>query len=317
MTDLRTQRNLALAGAAVAVAVLLGFVLGRGSQSSAPRLEASRAVAAESAAAAGESATPAPAEQSAPPAASASEPAASTPPAAPPSARRAEAPSRPASTGAANAPASADQPAGERWTQEPGAAPEAAEQSPAPAEPEPAAARPEPVPLTVAEGTQITLELLDPVSSQSAQVGDRIEAELLLPVEIDGRVALPAGSRVIGRVTEAVALGRIGGRARLAFSFESVRVDGRDVPIAAHFAREGKSETGKDAATIAAGAAIGTILGNQAKKNDRGKVIGGVVGAAAGTAAAAATKGETIDLVAGAELRLTLRQAVTVTRAAH
>jgi hypothetical protein len=61
------------------------------------------------------------------------------------------------------------------------------------------------------------------------------------------------------------------------------------VPVALHFAREGRSETGRDAATIAAGAAIGIILGNQSKKNDRGKAIGGVLGVAAGTGIAAAT----------------------------
>ncbi len=84
------------------------------------------------------------------------------------------------------------------------------------------------------------------------------------------------------------------------------------MPIAAYWAGEGKSETGKDAATIAAGAAIGTVLGNQAKKNDRGKVIGAVVGAGVGTAVAAATKGEAVELAAGAALELTLRESVRV-----
>ena len=166
--------------------------------------------------------------------------------------------------------------------------------------------------MTVPDGTQLSLALTAPLSSQTAQVGDAVEAELTESVAVGGRVALPAGTRLSGRVTEAHALAKIGGQARLSFSLDTAVVDGREVPIAAHFARVGKSETGKDAATIAAGAAIGIILGNQSKHNDRGKVIGGVLGGAAGTGVAAATKGETIELPAGTGLRLTLRGAVTV-----
>lgn len=185
---------------------------------------------------------------------------------------------------------------------------ESAEESPVESAPRP------PVLLTVADGTPIRLVLTGGVSSQTATVGDRVEAELSEAVLVDGQVALPEGARLSGRVTEAVPLRKVGGRSRLALAFESVRIDGRDVPITAFFAREGKSETPRDTATIVAGTAIGTILGNQAKKNDRGKILGGVVGAAAGTAVAVATEGERIELPAGTELRLTLRQPVTVER---
>jgi hypothetical protein len=143
--------------------------------------------------------------------------------------------------------------------------------------------------LLVPEGTTIQLRLADGVSSESAQVGDVVRAELAAPVTVGGELAIPAGATVIGHVTEAHALKKIGGRARLALAFEAVEVAGREVPIEAYFAREGRSETGKDAATIAAGAAIGTVLGNQSKRNDRGKVLGGLLGAGVGTAVAAST----------------------------
>lgn len=287
MTDLRTQRNIAVAAAGVVLAVLLGFLVGRGSGGKAPA----------------ERATPSPLT-SAPSTAAPSPPApvnpATTPPPAPvavaaPSAKR------PAET----APA-----AGERWNQngDPAVDPTSRTGEASPPAPRPV------VMLTVPDGTQISLALTTPLSSQSTLPGDAVEAELTDAIEVGGRIALPTGTRLTGRVSEAHALKKVGGQARLAFSLDTALVDGREVPIEAHFAREGKSETGKDAATIAAGTAIGIILGNQAKKNDRGKVIGGVLGGAAGTGIAAATKGETIELPAGTELRLTLRQAVTVTR---
>lgn len=203
-------------------------------------------------------------------------------------------------------------PAGARWTNEPAPSPSepaaATSDLPAPL-PAPAAV---PEPIEVPAGTRIELVLVEAVSSQSAAVGDEVRAELAAPIRLDGEIAVPSGTRVVGRVTEAKALAKVGGRARLALAFETLELDGQAVPIAAYFAREGKSETGKDAATIAAGAAVGTVLGNQAKKNDRGKVIGAILGAGVGTAIAAKTEGETIELPAGARLELTLRDAVTV-----
>jgi len=306
MADLRTQRNLAVGAAVVVAAILIGFLVGRGTRGGSAPVVGQPAGAARPAT----SPTTAEAPDAAPASTAAAPATPRTPSPAPAVARaeRAEPDERRVEPDKRRA--AAERAAGERWAQ--------GEQSPADAEPA-AAERAEPAPrvaetLTVPDGTQISLALTAPVSSQTAVVGDGVEAELTEAVLVDGRSALPAGTRLSGRVTEATALKKVGGRARLALSFDSALVDGREVPIAAHFAREGKSETGKDAATIAAGTAIGIILGNQAKKNDRGKVIGGVVGAAAGTGIAAATKGETIELPAGTELRLTLRGAVQVRR---
>jgi hypothetical protein len=176
----------------------------------------------------------------------------------------------------------------------------------------PASVDSRPRPVEVPAGTRIELVLESPVSSQTAVVGERVEATLAAPIRSAGEIVVPSGARVIGRVTEVKALAKIGGQARLALAFESLETEAGTVPLAAFWAREGKSETGKDAATIAAGAAIGTVLGNQAKKNDRGKLIGAVLGAGVGTAAAAATKGEIVELGAGSMLELTLREAVTV-----
>ena len=178
-----------------------------------------------------------------------------------------------------------------------------------------APAEPLTVAVTVPAGTKIALELLDPVSSQTAAVGQSVRARVVETIRVDGRAAIPAGSAVSGRVTEVRALRKVGGQAHLALAFDTVELSSGAEPIEAYFARTGKSETGKDAATIAAGAVVGTILGNQARKNDRGKAIGAVVGAGVGTAIAASTEGEKVELAAGSVLELTLRSDVeTVVR---
>jgi len=181
-----------------------------------------------------------------------------------------------------------------------------------PPAPVPVAAPPVVRPIEIPAGTKIDLALGEPVSSQTAQVGQTVVATLTSPIRVDGEIAVPSGTRVVGRISDAKALAKVGGRARLAIDFERLEVAPEAAAIVASWAREGKSETGKDAATIAAGAAIGTVVGNQAKKNDRGKVIGAIVGAGVGTAVAAATPGEVVELPAGARLEVTLRQATVV-----
>jgi hypothetical protein len=165
----------------------------------------------------------------------------------------------------------------------------------------------------IPSGTRLALRAVSPLSSQTAQAGQSVAFELAEPVVVDGRTLLPAGSRVAGRVTQAVALKKVGGQASLAIGFDSVELATGAVGIDAAWARAGKKETGKDAATIAGGAAVGAVIGNQAKHNDRGKLIGAILGAAAGTAVAASTPGEKVEIPAGALLEVTLRQPAQVT----
>jgi Glycine zipper 2TM domain len=262
----------------------VGYLIGRGNASSAPAATVAAApTGAAPASAESSAAAPMPAPETGAPGASA----------APAGAQSAPAPGRRYRQAAAPAPPPS------------GATSEAAEPQPAAAPPEPAP--PEPIVVRIPAGTKIDLRLTSGVSSQTASVGDAVAAELAQPLVADGRTVAPSGTRVRGSVTEVHALKKIGGQARLALSFD--RIESREGPIAiqAAYAHEGKSETGKDAATIAAGAVVGTVLGNQAHDNRRGKVVGGLLGAGVGAAIAASTPGEKIELAPGATLHLTLR----------
>jgi hypothetical protein len=183
----------------------------------------------------------------------------------------------------------------------------------APASPPPAA---EPVVKTVPAGTSIDVEVLDGVSSKSSKAGDSFRARVVKDVVQDGIAVIPAGSVVVGSVTEAVPLGKIGGKAKLSLAFNKLELtSGRSAPISASFAETGKSETGKDAATIGGAAAGGAILGRILSKHDKGKgtVLGAVVGGAVGTAVAAKTKGQEVEIPAGTPITLTLDSATQVT----
>jgi len=193
-------------------------------------------------------------------------------------------------------------------------APAVAKSEPAPT-PEPVA-KPEPVVKTIATGTDLEVELLDGVSSNTSKAGDAVRARVTKAVVVDGLTVIRQGAIIDGTITEAVPLNKIGGTASLGLRFDTLELGGSGkTAIAAGISQKGKSESGKDAGTIAGATAGGALLGRLLSKNDKtkGTLIGAVVGAAAGTGIAAATKGQEIELLAGTPLVLHLEQPLTVT----
>ncbi len=169
-----------------------------------------------------------------------------------------------------------------------------------------------PVEVTVPAGTQVAVRFLDTASSHASAVGQSIAAEVVNDVAAGGEVAIPAGSTVIGRVSAARRPG-IGGQALVAVDFVSVDLPSGDTaPFAASVSAVGKSEKGKDVATIVGGAAAGAILGHQVEGDDEGKVLGGLVGGGLGTAIAKGTKGKPVAIAAGTVVDLVLEGPVTV-----
>ena len=186
--------------------------------------------------------------------------------------------------------------------------------SPAPSAPVPEA--PASVWRTVPAGQTLQLVFDEGVSSGEAQVGDRFTTRVAEDVVVNGEVLIPSGSTVSGSVTEATALNkRVGGQARLGLAFESLRLpDGSEAAVRASFSRIGKSETKKDAATIAGSAAAGALLGRILGKDDKtkGTLVGAAVGAATGTAIATRTDGEVVALPAGTTVAVNLEDSVQV-----
>lgn len=209
--------------------------------------------------------------------------------------------------------------------------PPAAETAPAPA-PEPAASEPapsfEPAPapeplreeprtasVTVPAGTHLEVELTRALASNTSSPGDAFRARVNEDVVQDGVVVIPRGSEILGEVTEAVPLKKVGGQARLALRLtDLVLPSGRTVPVQASFVQEGRNETRRDAATIGGATASGAILGRILSKGDRsrGSIIGALIGAAAGTAIASKTPGEEVVIPEGSVVTLRLDDSVQV-----
>ena len=169
---------------------------------------------------------------------------------------------------------------------------------------EPPAPRPRPV--TIPEDAELTLVLETGLSSATSEEGDRVVARVERAASEDGRVALPGGAVLQGRVTEVAQSGKVKGRARLVVSFDRIVVRGESYPIdTTDIEVEADSEGKRDAVIIggstAAGAILGAIVKGGAKK-------GAVVGAAGGAAAVLLTKGKEIELPSGSRWIVKVRR---------
>ena len=166
--------------------------------------------------------------------------------------------------------------------------------------------------VTIPAGTTLRLELKSAVGSDTSTVEQPVSAELRNAVTIDGRIALPAGSEVMGVVTDVEKSGRVKGRARVAYRFNTVHAGGENYDIqTASISHVAAATKGKDATKIAvgagAGAALGAILGGKS-----GAAKGAAVGGAGGTGVVLATKGSDVHMGPGAGITTRLTAPVTV-----
>jgi hypothetical protein len=192
------------------------------------------------------------------------------------------------------------------------AAPESTAPAPAPppATPEPA---PPPAPafreVTIPAGTSLSVKLLNTLASNTSQVEDPIKGSLAKAVTISGETALPAGTQLLGSVTEAAESGRVKGKASVAFRFDRLVVDGETVRVqTATVHREAAGDTKSDVKKGGLGAGAGAIVGG---------VLGGGKGAAVGAVAGGAgtvlaTKGQEVEIPSGTVVSVLVQDPITV-----
>jgi hypothetical protein len=162
-----------------------------------------------------------------------------------------------------------------------------------------------PSPITVPEGATFPLVLETAMSSATSRSGDLIVATLAEDFKVGENVVVPSGSEVRGRVTAAVPSGRVKTRARLAFDFDTLVLEGKEHPIGTRAVDITARDTHKkDAATIGIGAGAGAIIGAIAK-GGKGAAIGSLIGGAAGTGVVLTNTGKEVELGTGS--RVTVR----------
>src|SRR5438034_9648402 len=159
-------------------------------------------------------------------------------------------------------------------------------------------APPAPVTLTVPSGRVLTIRLADEVGSKVSQPGQTFGGSLAKAVDVNGQVAIHAGARVEGVVVDAKPLGRFAGGALLQLKLDSVRVNGRQLPVqTATFTQTLKGKGKRTGVMAGGGAGLGALIGGLAG-GGKGAAIGAVAGAGAGTAGAAYTGNEALVFAA-------------------
>ena len=166
--------------------------------------------------------------------------------------------------------------------------------------------------VTVPAGTELSIELLNDLSSETATTETPVRGRLRRAIEVGGRTALPAGATLAGVVTDVVRPGRVKGRASLSVRFTNVTVDGERSAIStAPITVEGEGDVKSDATKIGVGAGVGAVVGGILGGGD-GAAKGAAIGGAAGTGAVLATRGKDVVLASGTTLSTTLSAAKTV-----
>ena len=168
--------------------------------------------------------------------------------------------------------------------------------------------------LVLSGDSVIGLQVESAISSETAEVEDQVVARVVRDVKVGDHVAIPAGSKARGEVTQVERGGRLRGRARLGVRFTSiVLADGSTVPITTEtIYREGDAQGRESTAKIGGGAIGGAIIGG-ILGGAKGAAIGGGIGAGAGSAAVMAGGRNEATLSPGSPVTIRLQAPATVT----
>ena len=168
--------------------------------------------------------------------------------------------------------------------------------------------------LVVSANSVIGLQLDGTISSDRAEVEDRVEARVIREVRVGSDVAIPAGARALGSVMTVERGGKFKDRARLGIRFHTlVLADGTRLPITSEtIYRSGDARGNASAAKIGGGAVAGAILG-AIIGGAKGAAVGATAGAGGGTAAVMAGDPKAATFPTGTEVTARILSPVTVT----
>lgn len=170
--------------------------------------------------------------------------------------------------------------------------------------------------VTIPAGTQIAVRTIDTIDSTKNHVGYRFQASLEEALWVDGRMVVPKGADVYGRLEESKQTGTFTGRSELKLSLTGLVVNGQTLPlVTGEYQVSGKSKGESTAKRTVGGAAIGSIIGALAG-GGKGAAIGAGTGAGVGAGSEVITKGDQVKIPSETLLEFTLQQSVTIAKQA-
>ncbi len=188
--------------------------------------------------------------------------------------------------------------------------------------------------LTIPAGTRIPVELEHAINTKSAREGDAIYCKTNFPVVIDGKIAIPPGTYVQGKIQHSQRAGRVKGKAEVVMNFTTlIFPSGYTVMLPGNVGGmpganaqmkdkdnegtvQGDSSKAKDAGTIATatatGAGVGGLAGISSGRSGTGTLAGAGAGAAVGLASVLLTRGPDVHLERGTLIEVQLERSITI-----
>lgn len=179
--------------------------------------------------------------------------------------------------------------------------------------PQPSQLSPESAQVTIPEGTEVSIRLIDPVDTQKNKEGDTFRASLDSPIVIEDKTVVPKNADVEARLVSAKSAGHFTGKSTIVLVLTKITVGSKTYAVqTGEFTRQGGSRGKRTAAVVGGGAATGAVIGAIAG-GGKGAAIGAAAGAGAGTGVQALTKGEQVKLPSETVLQFELKAPLTVT----
>lgn len=174
--------------------------------------------------------------------------------------------------------------------------------------------------------TVISVQINGTLTSRTARVGDKFTAAVTVPVYVNGKTVIPAGSVIEGRVTQVTPAKRMNRSGTIGVDFDDIVFpNGAAVQLVGNLtsddpevrrqiddeSRVSGQGNKRPSVFIGGGGAIGAVLGGIAG-GGKGAVLGGVVGAGAGVASILLSKGEEAEVPSGTTFGVQLKQGLVI-----
>ncbi len=165
---------------------------------------------------------------------------------------------------------------------------------------------------TFPAGTTLSVRMEEAVDTDRNRVGDTFRASLDEPLSVDGRMVVPRGTEIKGRVAYAKESGRVSGQSELILELTELTVNGRTYPLStSDYNQVGASRGRRTAATVGGVATLGAVVGAIAG-GGKGAAIGAATGAAVGTGATVLTHGQVLHVPVETLLDFKLQKPLTI-----